>query len=239
MYPKGFVIFVRIIRMVILRTEWLRTVIDVLNRYPDSNDPQHILKVMQYVFPRQFKLHNVFTSVVDHRETAHPFKDYTLREDELSQRDMAIEMSNGNSRRSSHIPRRLRGQTFKLVSELQKRHSKCSYKELLNHYCPPRTGHPDSELAIPTHCVSAFCRACISTLIPHELIDASKKHGPNWELLLGNVDKFVKYRRFETLSLGEVMEGMKVSNLLHNSRSRSQISLDQKHALAQPTRYFV
>ena len=53
-------------------------IIDVLNRYHDFNNPTQTVHVMKYIFPRQFGLHNVFTSPVDLRETVQPFKDYTL-----------------------------------------------------------------------------------------------------------------------------------------------------------------
>ncbi|KAL6357993.1 hypothetical protein LRP88_08172 [Fusarium phalaenopsidis] len=70
--------------------------IHVLNRYtrvPDPSDHQksdqnvqrqHMLKIMMYMFPRQFGLHNVFTSQVDFTKTSQKFQDYTLREEEIA-----------------------------------------------------------------------------------------------------------------------------------------------------------
>ncbi|KAL1981064.1 hypothetical protein VTN96DRAFT_3129 [Rasamsonia emersonii] len=98
--------------------------IHVLNRFPSSTDLSHSVHVMKYIFPRQFGLHNVFTSAVDSRETTQPFKDYTLREDEIARRE------------STKLPKRLRGKALALVQQLQKRHQRCSYTELLRHYCP-------------------------------------------------------------------------------------------------------
>lgn len=86
---------------------------------------------MKYIFPRQFGLHNVFTSQVDNRQTVQPFKDYTLREDEISQSE---ELK--NARQISKVPKRLRGSPFQLVKKLQKRNQSCSFTELLKHYCP-------------------------------------------------------------------------------------------------------
>lgn len=104
---------------------------DILNRFPYQSktssgpDPQTI-RVMMYMFPRQFGLHNVFTSVVDPRETTQPFKDYTLREDEINK---IYNTSN------IKLPKRLRGRTVDLVQKLRINHTRCSYRELLDYYC--------------------------------------------------------------------------------------------------------
>lgn len=97
---------------------------------------------MKYIFPREFGLHNVFTSTVDPRETSQPLKDYTFRENEIS----AIKVRGGNthaaaqisttSEKSVKVPRRLRGMAVDLVRKLQNRNKACSYTELLRHYCP-------------------------------------------------------------------------------------------------------
>ena len=81
---------------------------------------------MLYMFPRQFGLHNVFTHHVDSRQTVQPLQDYTMREDEISRTFI----------NTPKIPRRLRGRAAELVSKMQLLHARCSYKELLDHYCP-------------------------------------------------------------------------------------------------------
>lgn len=96
---------------------------------------------MKYIFPRQFGLHNVFTSKVDPRDTALPFKDYTLREKEIQQALLRQSSKRAMSRAKvddmkSHIPKRLRGELVSLVNKLRKLNKKCSYTELLRHYCP-------------------------------------------------------------------------------------------------------
>lgn len=96
---------------------------------------------MRYIFPRQFGLHNVFTSKVDARETAMAFKDYTLREKEIYQamcRDIPESARTDESvvRWNSRLPKRLRGDTVALVEELRKLNQRCSYMELLRYYCP-------------------------------------------------------------------------------------------------------
>jgi hypothetical protein len=105
------------------------------------DDKQQTVHIMRYIFPRQYGLHNVFTSRLDTRETAMPFKDYTLREKEISQalswetskKDLQEDQT---SKRKSRVPARLRGEPVELVDKLRKLNKKCSYVELLRHYCP-------------------------------------------------------------------------------------------------------
>ena len=95
---------------------------------------------MKYIFPKQFGLHNVFASTVDPKETAQPFKDYTLREQEIAHYEQ------GRKRKMDviakpvfiihRLPKRLRGETFALVRKLQIQHARCSYHQLLKYYCP-------------------------------------------------------------------------------------------------------
>lgn len=99
------------------------------------------MHVMMYIFPRQFGLHNVFTSVVDRRMTAQRFQDYTLREEEITAKFPVAkeeEARDKKKRLPSHIPKRLRGKAAHLVGRLQVFHTRCSYTEMLHHYCPVR-----------------------------------------------------------------------------------------------------
>jgi telomerase reverse transcriptase len=125
------------------------TLLDVLNRFPltrdavqsaDQTDPRKYeeatIRVMLYMFPRQFGLHNVFTSQVDHTQTAQKFQDYTLREEELTRKFCAT--IEGARQFKAHIPKRLRGLPLHLVERLQVMHARCSYTKLLDHYCPVR-----------------------------------------------------------------------------------------------------
>jgi len=117
--------------------------VDVLNRFVDVSSLEQTVHVMKYIFPRQFGLHNVFTSKVDPRDTAQPFKDYTLREQEIlratSQKNLAKAGRAGevpSSKLTCSLPRRLRGRPTDMVYKLRKLHARCSYTELLRHYCP-------------------------------------------------------------------------------------------------------
>ena len=121
--------------------------LDVLNRYGDCDNPAHTAHLMKYIFPRQFGLHNVFTSTVDTRETVQPFKDYTLREQEIALAERqkrskgrlsAVSMTKSKER----LPKRLRGILVDLARKLQKLHARCPYTELLKHYCPVDVSPP-------------------------------------------------------------------------------------------------
>lgn len=95
---------------------------------------------MRYIFPRQFQLHNVFTSTIDKNDTTQPFKDYTLREQEIAKSSLAGAVRRQRDATSAdlrHIslPKRLRGQAFLLTRRLQKLHCRCSYIKLMNYYC--------------------------------------------------------------------------------------------------------
>lgn len=118
---------------------------DVLNRFPDRENNNQTVHIMKYIFPRQFGLHNVFTSKVDTRETSMPFKDYTLREKEIQQFIIKQNGKKGTStdqveKWKSHLPKRLRGETVALINKLRILNQRCSYFELLRHYCPVEVG---------------------------------------------------------------------------------------------------
>lgn len=101
---------------------------------------------MRHIFPRQFHLHNVFTSTVDYGETSMPFKDYTLREQEIH-RSMCRALEDNSTEAEAvnrwrvHLPKRLRGEALALVEEMRVLHQRCSYVELLRHYCSVEVLH--------------------------------------------------------------------------------------------------
>ncbi|KAL1879940.1 hypothetical protein VTK73DRAFT_6636 [Phialemonium thermophilum] len=250
--------------------------IHVLNRFPLK--PQHktssvsgsggpgeggspacdetTLRVLMYMFPRQFGLHNVFTSEVDRSQTAQKFQDYTLREEEIAVKFNVVE--DGVTRLNVRIPKRLRGLPVQLVRKLQTLHSRCAYWELLQHYCPmpgeqdarrrpqPSPGNmsvlprksqgrqaqprkrpkqPPSqapqppkysslvELATPVAQVSAFCQAVLRRIIPLAFWGQGPTQFENRAVFLKKVDDFLHLRRFEQISLHDVMQGLKIMEI--------------------------
>ncbi|KAG9691440.1 hypothetical protein KCU95_g7896, partial [Aureobasidium melanogenum] len=104
--------------------------IHVLNRIRNHEEVDNNAHLLKYIFPRQFGLHNVFTHAINTKNSAQPFKDYTLREQE-------IKSANRNKQRS--LPKRLRGECEALVGHLRTRHERCAYSALLQYYCPDPT----------------------------------------------------------------------------------------------------
>lgn len=101
--------------------------IHVLQRYSLLDQPEQTLHVIKHIFPRQFGLHNVFTNRSDPRESSQQLPDYTYREEEFSRE---------TKHSKSWVPPRLRGGGENLVRGLRKGHARCSYTQLLWHYCP-------------------------------------------------------------------------------------------------------
>jgi len=66
------------------------------------------------------------------------------------------------------------------------------------------------DRATPTANVSAFCRAVLGRVVPDQFWGIGDDQTHNKQVLMKNVDQFVNLRRFETLSLHDVVQGMKV-----------------------------
>ncbi|PVH95994.1 hypothetical protein DM02DRAFT_132437 [Periconia macrospinosa] len=130
--------------------------IHVLNRFPNLDDKQQTIHIMRHIFPRQYGLHNVFTSKVDKRETSMAFKDYTLREKEIyaaMSRELGENVNNPAqvARWKARVPKRLRGEAIALVEQMRKLNKRCSYVELLRHYCPVEVTRLESVISTTSH----------------------------------------------------------------------------------------
>jgi telomerase reverse transcriptase len=66
------------------------------------------------------------------------------------------------------------------------------------------------DRATPSANVSAFCRTVLGRVVPDEFWGIGDDQTHNKQALMKNVDRFVNLRRFETLSLHDVVQGMKV-----------------------------
>jgi telomerase reverse transcriptase len=234
--------------------------IHILNRYSNLTDLKQSAHIMKYVFPLQFGLHNVFTSVVDKSETAWEFKDYTLREHEINfvEHRSIQKVGPGSRSKAAKVPRRLRGAPSALVQKIRKRHSQCSYSQQLRHHCPIRSHEscasilpPESEsrqssrhvmtqlssthserlslsdqeeglsnskagdsilaYATPTAHVSAFCRAVVKRVLPGNALGMGADGEHNLITLLGQIDRFVRMRRYESLTLHEVYQNLRIN----------------------------
>ncbi|KAI5290669.1 hypothetical protein KEM54_000833 [Ascosphaera aggregata] len=190
---------------------------DVLNRYPNANCSKHTIHILKHIFPRAFGLHNVFTSVVDRRATTAQFMDYTMRDAEIFALADELRRRKGVETNTDRVPRRLRG-VLPLVSKLQQLHGKCAYRALLMKYCPaeplPRTYDPDlfdmTRLATPPESVSLFAQSVLKNILPHELFGHGEGGIQNQRIIMRYVDVFIKLRRFESLSLHTVSQGVQI-----------------------------
>jgi len=225
--------------------------VHVLERYSDSTRPEQSAHILKYMFPRQFGLHNVFTSVNDLTGSARQFKDYTFREQEINCQ---------HKHSPAWIPRRLRGQLVHLVSRVHKNHQHCSYTQLLRYYCPvnPASGvvrqsawhhgiplptgseQADTQLnsstfhdltndetadagdghgsymrhGTPVSKVSAFCQAVVRHLFPKAMFGHGIDGEHNLMVMLSNIDLFIQLRRFETMSLQQVVQRLRIKSIV-------------------------
>lgn len=210
----------------------------VLNRYRDTKSEAETHHVMKYVFPAQFGLHNVLNSTVSRKETAHAFEDYTLRETEIlrtcrSERRRTVEGDDNADSRPRALPKRLRGTAKALVGQLRNRHARCAYTALLDHYCPrsgfrPASGQALLEQACRPVQVSAFCRAAVFKVFPHDIWGNGHLGAHNRRVLHRNIDKFIRLRRFESMSLHDVLQEMKLLSIdwlvPHNLQQGANVS---------------
>ena len=79
----------------------------------------------------------------------------------------------------------------------------------------PKSPSPNPSLmdfATPVVSVSAFCQAVLSKLVPHEFWGTGNAQLHNRQLFMQAVDRFIRLRRFESMTLHDACQGMKVSH---------------------------
>ncbi|KAI6785680.1 uncharacterized protein J7T54_006014 [Emericellopsis cladophorae] len=184
------------------------------------------LKIAMYVFPRQFRLHNAFTSHVDWKTTAQKFQDYTLREAEvrLAKAPMAKDVA---------LPQaQTRKRSKKAGRSTQPALTQLDYKSI-------------TDLASPTAHVSAFCQAALSKVVPDGFWGANETLKHNKRTFLRKVDHFIKLRRFETMSLHEIVQDFKVVDIawLHQrhlgAQKTSQTDINKRYEIFHEFLYYV
>lgn len=67
------------------------------------------------------------------------------------------------------------------------------------------------DYATPEVMVSTFCRAVFLRIIPKEFWGTGDVQNHNEKTFIKNVDRFIALRRFESLSLHEVSQGLQVA----------------------------
>ncbi|RCI15533.1 hypothetical protein L249_3433 [Ophiocordyceps polyrhachis-furcata BCC 54312] len=79
------------------------------------------------------------------------------------------------------------------------------------HQTPNQTSIVDA--ASPASHVSAFCQAVVSKIIPNQFWGDGVTRSHNRAAFLRKVDHFIKLRRFESMSLHEICQGIKVTDI--------------------------
>ena len=224
----------------------------ILNRMQDTTSHVEDCIILRYFFPKQFKMHNAFTSQIDRRQTVQPYKDYTFREDELNRL---------SKKKIVRVPKRLRGSILKLIRGVRTAHKRCPYSQLLLYYCPmpsssrssirtapalstipPPTAsstdfktqlsvelsavdapehesqHEDIETSFipyttPTNRVVNFITAAVKNILPKKAFGTGKKGHDNWHHILRWIQRFIHMRRFESMSLHEVVQGISLKSI--------------------------
>lgn len=179
--------------------------------------------MLMYVFPREFGLHNAFTSEVDRKDTSHQFKDYHIRDDEIVRlrqkwRYRSAQTRALDIRTMPPLPNRLRGPIAAIAAGCLRRQDRLAYFALLNHYCPrPCSQQLDRTQTIrqashPAQ-VSAFCRAVLFKVFPNELWGRDQSEAHNKCCVMRSVDRFIRIGRYESLSLHDVLQDIKIRDV--------------------------
>ena len=131
--------------------------------------------------------------------------------------DRLVHLSDSQGRRRRRRWLRVKDGGHPLCRDIFRRHRDCSYKRLLEHYCPlpDRNGVEwtiaDASAAHtdPNRVVS-FVRSVFVRVFPEDLFGCPS----NWKLLLDHhLDWFVKLRRFETCDVKSLCHGIRVTKI--------------------------
>ena len=183
----------------------------------EPQDHERTVTLMKHIFPRQFKMHNVFTFKLGRGSAKQAPNDYAVRKKQIVGALDRGRWRHGDKHNQFKLPKRLRGRAAVLIGRLRKLHFRCSYTELLRYYCPADVSSRRSgdlvDAATPFAKVIAFSQAVLAKVWPRELFGAGDDGERNWRLLLQSVDRFVRCRRHETLTLHGIVQGMRLNSI--------------------------
>lgn len=232
--------------------------IHTMNRFANLPRPEQIRQMLHNMFPLQHKLHNVFSSEVNKRETVQPLKDYTMRED----------VPVTQTRRPKSLPHAL----VEIVDDLQSRHNRTSFKELLTYHCPSETRiqHLDVSLTSSLNCLTKQVRTQKFSEVPNVATSTNDSFGrdalmdgreiftnfstspssvtafavgvlrsvmpprmiglANFDVLAAHLSTFIHLRRYESMTLQDFMTGLSITGIpwLVPDRERLCLSATRK-----------
>ncbi|KAG0366783.1 hypothetical protein BGZ54_004884 [Gamsiella multidivaricata] len=159
------------------------------------------------MFPRQYGLNNVFIQCDTARSTS-LFGVYNT----------AAPMAPAASAKVPRHPWRLR-QMREQVEKMLELNSMCAYKLLLQYYCPvkaidePSVTVDTSSAALLTYHssfdqVTSFVHAVVKKVIPLAMFGSQE----NRIVILRAMTRFIRLRKFETMSLQYVLQGFRMSD---------------------------
>ncbi|KAG5520077.1 hypothetical protein PMAC_001153 [Pneumocystis sp. 'macacae'] len=154
-----------------------------LTRFNDSTNLLHSISLLVDIFPRQFHLHSVFTSIVDRKDTVQFLKDCTVKKCYFDINTLDTSQS----------------------------YIDCHY-ELLDNHLNIRNTQMDVDfigMTTPYSHVSRFLIAIIKKIIPKGFYGSDS----NFENILDSINTFVRMRRFESISLHSLMHSLKVKTV--------------------------
>lgn len=82
---------------------------------------------------------------------------------------------------------------------------------LAQHPVAPSEQSCFTDLATAVADVSAYCRAVISRVVPHDFWGEGEAGLWNKQVVMCSIDQFISMRRFESLTLHEVAQSLKAS----------------------------
>ncbi|KAF4999266.1 hypothetical protein FDECE_11560 [Fusarium decemcellulare] len=101
------------------------------------------------------------------------------------------------------------------------------------------------DLAAPASQVSTFCQAVLSKIIPHKFWGGEEVQKHNESVVMQRVDHFIKLRRFETMSLHEISQDLKVTNIDWlqppglKDKKPSKTDTEKRHEIFDEFLYFI
>ena len=77
------------------------------------------------------------------------------------------------------------------------------------------------DAATPLASVSAFCQSVLAKLLPKAFLGEGDDKHDNWKELMRSVDRFVRCRRFENVTLHSVCQGIRLKYLAWLAREKA------------------
>jgi telomerase reverse transcriptase len=98
----------------------------------------------------------------------------------------------------------------------------------------------------PAPNVSAFCKAVLQRVLPGDVLGTGDDGKHNWKMFLRSVDRFVVLRRFETMTLAQVCQDLRIKCIgwmrpphSHASSAMSRTDYNKRLEILQELMYYI